>query len=214
MLVPGLSLISEDSSATDRHLAQSDDISVSPSMSDIELRAGETVKVYLDIHNLFPKGSDDDPNTLIVYVHYTGKDSDINVTFPNGYRVEVDGEELGYCEVDIEVWKYARSTEHEISFDIYINDPDRGFPIRADASDTVRISVHSDLSSENYYNKIMGIWDNNLPSPLDGPLFTTIISFAIWLLIAIVIAYFLIPIVLDKLKIEGFSKHNKKEGGS
>lgn len=206
-----LLMVAPFASATDRQFAQSDDISVSPSRSDIALKAGESTMVYLDIHNLLPKGSSDDPNTLVVYIYYDGSDTDIKVTFPQGNRVEIEGEELSHCEINVEVWRYARSTEHEVSFDIYINDPDRGFPIKADASDTVRISVHSDLSSENYFNKIMGLWENNLPAPFNEPWFTALFSFMIWILIAIIVAYGVLPLITDRLKV-GKAKEDVKGG--
>lgn len=178
----------EDSAGDSIEYAGPYDISVSASLSDISLKAGDSVKVYLDIRNTFTR-------ELVVYVYYNGSDPDLDVSFPNGHRIEVDAGKIQPCEIDITVWKYARSTDHTISFDIRINDPERGNTIEAAASDMFVISVTSDLSAGKSYNKIMGVVDNNLPAPFNGSWFSAIVSLAIWILIAGAVAYIAVPLV-------------------
>ena len=179
-----------NSSADTVELAQPDDISVSPSMNNISLKAGDSIKIYLDIYNKFSR-------EVVVYVYYEkNQDPDIKVHFPNGHRIEIDSGKIGYCELDISVDKYARSTDHALKFDIMINDPDREDTIEADASHSLMIRVSSELSAGEHYNKIMGIMDNNLPSPLNTPLASTMITMLIWIWIAVVVAYFIFPVVV------------------
>lgn len=186
-------LVAPNVSADDNpdRLAQADDVRVSPSVDHISIKAGQSTTIYLDAHNMLTQ-TDTDPNTLAVYFNFKDTD-DISVDFPNGSRVQIDGGEIGYCEVKIHVNKYATSTEHIMTFDITINDPDRGSPIKAFDSDLISISVYSELSAGESYNKILGMWTNPLPAPLNDPLFTTVISLLVWISVAIIVAYFIIP---------------------
>lgn len=184
--------------------AQPDDISVSPSLSNITLNAGDSVKVHLDIYNEFER-------SIVVYVYYLNGDKDITVDFPEGHRIQLEPKETKDCVLNITVNKYARSTDHDISFNISINDPERGKPIEADASHSLMISVTSELSAGKQYNKIMGVIDNNLPAPLDSPLATTLITIAIWILIAVAVAYGIVPLLTNAgKKVMDEAEHIKK----
>lgn len=185
-------------SDADVRYAQPDDIAVSPSLSSMVVDAGDSKTIYLDIHNKMSY-SEEDPNILVVYVYFNNID-DVNVSFPDGNRTEIKGQDIGSCKVVVSVDKYASAVNHKLSFTILINDPDRGSSIRAEASDLVKIEVHSNFSAGDNYNKIMGIWDNPLPEPFNSPLMTTILSFLMWVAIAIIVAYFLLPFLYDVAK--------------
>ena len=182
--------MSDSSEAADEVLAQPDDIRVSPSMNSLQLNAGETVKIYLDIVNNFER-------TLVVYIYYTDKDPDIGINFPEGHRIVIESGEVECCEMDITVGKYAKSTDHALGFDITINDPDRGQPIRANASNSLMITVTSKLSSGEQYNKILGFIDNHLPAPFNTSAASAVITLLIWVLAAIIVAYFILPLVIS-----------------
>ena len=181
--------LSDSTDATDEIYAQPNDIRVSPSMNNLRLDAGDSVKIYLDIVNNFERD-------LVVYIYYTDKDPDIEIDFPNGHRIEIEEGRVGYCEMDITVGKYARSTDHALSFEITINDPLRGSPIRADASNSLMITVSSKLSSGEQYNKILGFIDNHLPAPFNTSLVSAIITLFVWILVAITIAYLVLPVAI------------------
>ena len=55
-------------------------------------------------------------------------------------------------------------------------------------------------------NKIFGIWDNFLPEPLDEPAVAALITFLIWLGIAVLITFIVIPFILPFI-----IKSNKEE---
>ena len=188
--------MSDSADAADDVLAQPNDISVSPSMNNLQLNAGDTVKIYLDIVNNFERN-------LVVYIYYNNTDPDITVDFPNGHRVQLDKDEIKECEMDITVGKYAKSTDHALSFDITINDPKRGFPIPAEASNSLMITVSSKLSSGEQYNKILGFIDNHLPAPFNGPIVSAAITLLIWILVAIIVAYFILPAAISTGKKAG-----------
>lgn len=178
------------STSDEGYLAQAGDVSVSPSVTDISINAGESVTMFLDIKN---KLTDPD-KTLIVYVyHDDSKSEHIEVSFPEGNRIEVKPGAVDSCKVLITVSDFADTDNYNLSFDIMINDPDRGSPIRAEASDIFTISVKSNISGDGFKNKFLGIWENNLPGVLGTSAFAAAVTLVMVLCIAYIIGLWLIP---------------------
>lgn len=86
----------------------------------------------------------------------------INLTFVTD-RYTSEGTE----EVHIELFYMIGSSKYIISENIVFN-------------------IQSDLSSAGHFNKIMGVWPNTLPEPFNGHLVSTLITFAIWVLISFI----------------------------
>ncbi len=61
---------------------------------------------------------------------------------------------------------------------------------------TVDFEIISTVSSEDSYNKILGIFPNNLGEPFDQPIYSAIITLALWMLAGFVGAYLIIPAIL------------------
>lgn len=53
-------------------------------------------------------------------------------------------------------------------------------------SETLTVYVLSDLSASGQFNKIMGFFPNNLPSPFDTHMGATLMTFGIWVIISLV----------------------------
>ena len=78
---------------------------------------------------------------------------------------------------------------------------------------TIDVSVSSKFSSEGQYNKILGIFENNLPAPFDSIASVAVISAIGWLGIAIVAAiaaYCLTKLIFRKLKQDETKELSKK----
>jgi potassium efflux system protein len=60
----------------------------------------------------------------------------------------------------------------------------------------VSFTISSSLSSEESYNKIMRVFENNLPAPFDNSVAAALITMAVWFLIAFIVAHALVPVVL------------------
>ncbi|MCQ2084585.1 MAG: mechanosensitive ion channel [archaeon] len=61
---------------------------------------------------------------------------------------------------------------------------------------TMPISVSSNLSASEQYNRFMGIWDNNLPAPFDDAWFAALITGLVWIIIGYFVRLFAVPIVM------------------
>ena len=57
---------------------------------------------------------------------------------------------------------------------------------------TIDVSIDSIYSAGGAYNKVLGVWD----SPFHDPLYTALLSFAIWLIVAFVISYLIAPTII------------------
>ncbi|MEA4977028.1 MAG: mechanosensitive ion channel [Methanomassiliicoccaceae archaeon] len=82
----------------------------------------------------------------------------------------------------------------EVKLNMVVGDPVAG--TNETVSIDIGINVLSAVSSEGYYNKIMGLYNNPLGEPFDQPAYAAIITLAIWAIMGIVAAYAVIPAIL------------------
>ena len=88
----------------------------------------------------------------------------------------------------------------ELHFAAY--DPVVGYDPNTDICKLVKfVDIYSGRASENQFNKIMGIFDNLLPSPMDTAIYAAAATLLIWLVIALFVTGLLIPLVIMPLLI-------------
>ena len=173
------------------YYAQADDISISSSIGMMEINAGESSSLYLDVKNTLKDRS------IVVYV-YPAVSEEISITFPEGQRVLLGAGELGYCLMNIGVDQYAEEDDYDISFKIMINDPERGMVIESDASNVLSVSVKSDIISDDNFNRFFGYFDNDLPWIFGQSWFSALITMIAFICLAYLIGLKLIPLVTRK----------------
>ena len=178
------------------YYAQADDISISPSINRIDIVAGDSAPLYLDIKNTLKDRS------LVVYV-YPDVSDEISISFPEGQRIVLGPEELGYSSMMITVDKYAEEKDYEISFRIMINDPERGSVIESNASSILSVYVTSEIISDNYQNRFFGYFENNLPSIFGESWFPALITLIAFVCVAYLIGMRLIPYIIRRFFKEG-----------
>lgn len=180
-------------SADDPHYALDDDIAVSPSASNITVATGESFTIFLDVKNNFT-------NNLRVYVYGGQVSKFITLEFPEGHDLTVKPDEIESIPVTIIVDRYADAGDYSVSFDISINDPDRGKPISATASNIVSIDVHSTTNGTEMYNRFLGLWDNKLDEPLDGSWFPAVLSFIFIIAGGYLVSFVVYPYIKGLIK--------------
>ncbi|MBE6522358.1 MAG: hypothetical protein E7Z62_04430 [Thermoplasmata archaeon] len=173
------------------YYAQADDVSISSSIGVMEINAGESASLYLDVKNTLKDRS------IVVYV-YPDVSKEISITFPEGQRVLLKAEELGYCLMNIGVDQYAEEDDYDISFKIMINDPERGMVIESDASNVLSVSVKSDIISDDNYNRFFGYFENDLPWIFGQSWFSALITMIAFVCLAYLIGLKLIPLIVRK----------------
>ncbi len=86
----------------------------------------------------------------------------------------------------------ARTLSFQVTFTIVqMNAQENVFTL----NDTVQLKVLAVFGATAGDNKILGIWDNNMPSPLDGNVGAFVVSVGIWALVALFIILIAGPIV-------------------
>ncbi len=181
---------------TGTYYAQADDISISPSINHLDIVAGDSAPLYLDIKNKL------NDRSLVVYV-YPNVGDEIGISFPEGQRIVLGPDQLGYCSMMITVDKYAEERDYEISFRIMINDPERGSVIEANASSVLSVSVTSDIISDDSYNRFFGYFENNLPSFFGESWFSALITMIAFVAAAYLIGLKLVPYIINRYFREG-----------
>ncbi len=170
------------------YYAQADDVSISPSINTMEIKAGSSASLYLDIKNNLSDRS------LVVYV-YPDVDKEIGISYPEGQRIVLEPDGLGYCSMIVSVDKYAEEKEYEISFKIMINDPERGSVIESSASNILYVSVESDIISDDSYNHFFGFFENNLPSVFGESWFAALVTMIAFVAVAYLVGFKLVPLI-------------------
>lgn len=90
--------------------------------------------------------------------------------------------------------KYAHSGTYNVTLTVTNSNAD-GSDVVTDAY-SLPLTVTSNLSSSEQYNKIMGVFDNTLPAPLDQPWCSALITGLIWLLIGYIVMLFAVPLTV------------------
>ncbi|MDR0778560.1 MAG: mechanosensitive ion channel [Methanomassiliicoccaceae archaeon] len=177
----------------------------SPPGSDLlDIRAGEVKTLYLHLEN---------PTTEILYVKFD------DPVFGKGKAriLDEDNQTVNYIEIGPGT---QRTIRVEITADSYsgsVRDINASLTLMvykgslpADAaSETFNWTVHitSGRASENQYNKIMGIYNNPFPAPFDTSIYAAAATLILWLVIAFIVSYALMPKIITVL----LRKHSKAD---
>ncbi|MDR0198162.1 MAG: mechanosensitive ion channel [Methanomassiliicoccaceae archaeon] len=174
----------------------------------IELRAGESKLIHIEMYNnsggtrqVVFKGADfSRPDAANYDVIGHDRKTDIYISIEDG-KSEV-------LAVNIFTDRYIGTVSMTANFSFEIFLPGGANGDTHDMSRDVKIS--SRLASENQLNRIMGLWDNPLPEPFDTALYAAAITFAIWLAIAFLAAFLVIPKLVMPVVFKKKEKENRK----
>ena len=162
--------------------------------------AGQTVVFEIAVDN---------PNAEPIFVKVVGYTltgvSKISAEGLPTASVRLDPLSLNIITVTVAAEKYAGTNVGTITFDLVVTGP-----LVTDSETvtvTFNVDVYSSLSAGSSYNCILGVW----PSSFDPPV-TALISFVLWIVIALSLSYVLLPFLLAALlrereKIKEVRKH-------
>ena len=175
------------------------DVSLSPgSEGDLDIHAGETVTIQVHLINT---------NANVRHVEYEGFDfgGRGHVTVPEN-NIKLDPGEYHTFLIEITADSYSGSVRNvtvTVSFTVY--DPAfASSPVSFSITKTAHIS--SGRSSENQFNNVMGILKNPFPAPFDTAVYAAAATLIIWLAIALLATYVLVPKVIVPFLLKGKNK--------
>ena len=110
---------------------------------------------------------------------------DNTAMLPGGSRVIFD--------ITLNADKFARQGDYTVSYTVTVWDMDNSLA----SEDTFSHPLHvgSSLSTSDTYNKFLGIFPNELESPLDNILVTVVVTVIAWFLIGIAVMFVAVPVV-------------------
>lgn len=183
--------LSEDSSATDvgdvRYYAYS---------GGKEISAGETIEILsgnsstLSFHLFVPDSVS--PGTRLVSMSVmSAGDMISSVDLPGEVAISPGG------GTSVDVTFHSEAIVHgdtEAVIRISVLDVNTNTPTSGDVN--LNFSIISTVASEDSYNKIIGIFPNNLEEPFNQPAYSATITFVFWVFFGLLLAYVIIPAVL------------------
>ena len=166
----------------------------------LSINAMSSAVFEVDIYN---KSSEPYELTASFESAYSGlsaqKNSDIMRVEPNGYIT---------VPVNVSTAKYVEEGTYVLTVHLF---PHTTGNLSMDSIDIdMNISVHSAYANGDTYNRIMGIWNNPLPSPMNSPMASGLISLVIWILLAGVLS-FGITAILGRIIIRNKVKSAEEE---
>ena len=162
------------------NLAVADDITLSYPGYDILIGAGDTDTLDLHVNN-----NASENYTVVLEVVSSGG---LSANFNNGKSFTdfgLTGGELLYVPLTLEVDKFSGSGTSDL--EISMTCTNMATEAVTSVSFGVHIQISSHLASEDQFNKILGFFENPLPYPMNTPAFTAVLSFFLWIGLAIFI---------------------------
>ncbi|MFA7031427.1 MAG: mechanosensitive ion channel family protein [Candidatus Methanomethylophilaceae archaeon] len=108
--------------------------------------------------------------------------------------VEIGPNESKTYDVTFFSDRYTKEGGDYLTIRLTIEGPGSNSPVYI--AQDLHFTISSSLSSYGYYNKILGIIPNTLPSPLDSPQAAALITMALWALMAAIVGKAVVPVVL------------------
>jgi Small-conductance mechanosensitive channel len=192
MLIPVSSVSYDASSVT------VDNVEVRTSDSEITIQAGSSTDTQIRIAN----GKTDD--IWVRIIGYNDAPSGVSVSHSNApIKVSAGGSVMLFVTVSSDKYTAAESGA-AITFDIEVDEPFSATGVFTITTAGVIVNVSSSLSPGDNYNKILGRW----ASPFDDALYTALASAILWIILAFIISYAIMPFLLF-LVIKEDKRHRK-----
>ena len=174
------------------------DVGLVPFNDHLKINAGSSESFRIEVVNYLSFTENDIGNSRMVSVAFVSVPHvSMSVDDDEKYFV-LDGQQYRSVTVTVSVDKYATASTYEIGIVLNVTSLSGGATLTADPV-IVELIVQSPLSSGDSYNKIMGIFKNPLPEPLNGPLASAIITFFLWMAIGFLGMAIAMPILLRVL---------------
>ena len=156
------------SEAESTHTMVCHDVTLSMSGDKVEMSTAQPYPIAIQLYNA---------NAHQVTVKLTDDGSSV-IKFKDSGEVLVGTESARTIEASLSTDRYTSMADYEITIVMQVMDD---VPEPYQQTMTVPISVTSNYSSGERFDKFFGIWENNLPSPYNTAVATAVITFLMWI---------------------------------
>ncbi|MDR0522934.1 MAG: mechanosensitive ion channel [Candidatus Methanoplasma sp.] len=175
--------------ASEDAYAASSDATVTPFGESMEISAGGTASIKLAVVN-------EASGLRMITVCVGGLPDGIAKSMSRDPDFLLKEKDIVEVTLTLKADKYASSGTFSLKVWLNIQIPGSDEPAASTEPRSISVHVSSRLSSEEDYNKIMGVFDNRLPAPFDGPASTALITFLLWMLVCTVIIEMILPFMV------------------
>ena len=148
------------------------DVTMSMSGDNIGMNTAEDYTLSIQFYNA---------NARPVTVKITDDGNSV-IKLKDSGEVLVGSQSAEKVEASLSTDRYTPMADYEITIMMVVMD-DTSEPYQQTMA--IPVSVTSNYSSGEHFNKFFGIWENNLPSPYNNAVATTVITLIMWIGIAI-----------------------------
>jgi small-conductance mechanosensitive channel len=190
-----------------------------PHTDTIDLRAGETKTLTLRLSNTAVPALPADDGVRYVDFYDTGSATDrftVKIQDEEGKNISsirIDPGDTVTVLLEITAAQYSGSVRDiTAEFELMVYYLNFVTGVVKEESVTLKLTIHisSGRASENQYNKIMGVMNNPFPSPFDTAIYAAAVTMLIWLGIAFLAAFVILPKMVGVL----LRKHGKEDRNS
>lgn len=183
------------------------DITVRGTIECASVSAGSSCTFNVTIINNLPAVPGDSlANERRVYIS-TESHRDVYAETPVEF-VTLKGQKYVDLAITLSADKYATTESFDLKFFFKVTSMESADTASYTISYSLPVKIQSPLSSGSAFNKILGVFDNPLPSPFNAPLSTALITFCLWLLIGFIGITIAAPILFRILS-KGSKEDNK-----
>ena len=154
---------------------------------NLEVNAGSSITLKIYINNNTPDFIAINPTCVSSSdsVYITFDETDISIAPGIAKNIVVT----------IEAAKFAHESQYPLEMNISVmNLTTTDDPVSTTI--TISVNVVSNYSSSGYYNKILGIFENPFPTPFNSLAATSLITFALWIIIALIASTLVLSFIL------------------
>lgn len=183
------------------------DISVKGTVGSVSIYAGTSKTFDIVVVNNLPYVANSTENQRMILFsleEHGGISSDAGVRY-----IILEGQKFQTVTITLSADKYAKTEVYYMEMKMDVRAMDGTDTSTVSKMYTIQVKVDSPLSSGDSFNKILGVFDNNLPSPLNQPWASAIITFIIWTIIGLVVAAIVTPILFRILSHRGADDDDK-----
>ncbi|MDR2846517.1 MAG: mechanosensitive ion channel family protein [Candidatus Methanoplasma sp.] len=170
------------------------DVGISSYDDSLTLSAGSSGNFDIIISNYLPYQASSLDNRRMVTI--TADDiRDVTITFSRP-SFDLGGQDHVPVTVHVSADRYAHAQDYSISLVLHIKTLQTDSAIVVSAPYAIGLKITSDLSSNDAFNKILGIIENPFPAPFDTAITSALVTFMLWVIIGILIIEIALPLAI------------------
>ncbi|MDR2846310.1 MAG: mechanosensitive ion channel family protein [Candidatus Methanoplasma sp.] len=170
------------------------DVGISSYDDSLVLSAGSSESFDIIISNYLPYQASGLDNRRMVTIA-AGSIRDVTISFSRS-SFDLGGQDHIPVTVHVSADRYAHAGDYSVSLVLSVKTLQPDSTVVVSAPYVVGLKVSSDLSSDDAFNKVLGIFENPFPAPFNTAITSTLVTFVLWIVIGILLIEIALPLAI------------------